>query len=70
MYLLTPNAQHDRYTGKYFAIALLGFKIALGLPWWYSGEESACHCKGHRLNPWSGKMSHVMEQQSLVCHSY
>ena len=23
----------------------------LGLPWWYSGSESACQCRGHRLDP-------------------
>ena len=23
----------------------------LGLPWWLSGEESACQCRGHRFNP-------------------
>ena len=24
------------------------------LPWWSSGYESACHCRGHRFDPWSG----------------
>ena len=23
---------------------------AMGLPWWYSGWESACQCKGHRFD--------------------
>ena len=22
-----------------------------GLAWWYSGQESACHCKRHRFDP-------------------
>ena len=22
----------------------------MGLPWWYSGGESACQCKGHRFD--------------------
>jgi len=22
----------------------------MGLPWWYSGEEYACQCRGHRLD--------------------
>ena len=24
---------------------------ALGLPWWLSGEESACQCKRHKFDP-------------------
>ena len=30
----------------------------LGLPWWRSGWESACQCRGHGFEPWSGR-SHV-----------
>ena len=26
----------------------------LGLPWWSNGEESTCHCRAHRFDPWSG----------------
>ena len=26
-----------------------------GLPWWPSGEESACQCRRHGYYPWSGK---------------
>ena len=36
----------------------------LGLPWWRSGEESACRCRGHRFEPWSGKILHATEQLS------
>lgn len=25
------------------------------------GEESACQCRGHEFDPWSGKISHAME---------
>ena len=35
-----------------------------GLPWQFSGRESACPCKGHKFNPWSGKISHSREQLS------
>ena len=34
----------------------------IGLPWWHSGWESACQCRGHRFEPWSGKIPHVAEQ--------
>ena len=34
----------------------------LGLPWWVSGKESACQCRGNRFDPWLRKMPHVTEQ--------
>ena len=37
----------------------------IGLPWWRSGWESACQCREHRLESWSGKIPHAMEQLSL-----
>ena len=33
-----------------------------GLPWWRSGWESACQCRGHGFKPWSGKIPHAVEQ--------
>ena len=36
-----------------------------GLPWWRSGWESACQCRGHRFEPWSGKIPHAAEQLGL-----
>ena len=41
------------------------FKVKLyfrGLPWWHSGWESACQCRGHGFEPWSGKIPHAAEQ--------
>ena len=35
-----------------------------GLPWWRSGWESACQCRGHGFEPRSGKIPHAMEQLS------
>ena len=35
-----------------------------GLPWWRSGWESACQCRGHGFNPWCGKIPHAAEQLS------
>ena len=35
-----------------------------GLPWWRSGWESACQCRGHGFEPWSGKIPHAVEQLS------
>ena len=37
----------------------------LGLPWWRSGWESACQCRGHGFKPWSGKIPHAAEQLGL-----
>ena len=33
-----------------------------GLPWLCSGWESACQCRGHRFEPWSGKIPHAAER--------
>ena len=33
-----------------------------GLPWWRSGGESACQCRGHGFEPWSGSIPHASEQ--------
>ena len=33
-----------------------------GLPWWSSGWESACQCRGHGFEPWSGKIPRAVEQ--------
>ena len=35
-----------------------------GLPWWSSGKESACPCRGHGFYPWSGKIPQGTEQLS------
>ena len=37
-------------------------RMKLGLPWWHSGWESACQCRGHGFKPWSGKIPHAVEQ--------
>ena len=37
---------------------------APGLPWWLSGKESACQCRRHGFNPWSGKIPHDVGQLS------
>ena len=41
---------------------LMQQKWPSGLPWWRSGWESACQCRGHRFEPWSGKIPHAAEQ--------
>ena len=46
-----------------FINIILRLKIThLGLPWWRSGWESACQCRGHKFEPWSGKIPHAAEQ--------
>ena len=43
----------------------------LGLPWWFSGKESACQCKRYRFNPWSRKIPYAVEQLKAVrCNSW
>ena len=36
-----------------------------GFPWWLSGKESACQCRRHRFDPWSGKIPCAIGQLSL-----
>ena len=36
-----------------------------GLPRWLSKKESACQCRRHEFNPWSGKIPHAVTQLSL-----
>ena len=33
-------------------------------------KESACRCRRHRFDSWSGKIPLAIEQPSPVCHSY
>ena len=40
------------------------FKVRAGLPWWLSGNESACQYKRCGFNPRSGKIPHAKEQLS------
>ena len=39
-------------------------KHFLGLPWWLSGKESACHFRRHWLDPWSRRIPRAVEQIS------
>ena len=36
----------------------------MGLPGWLSSKESACQCRRHGFNPWSGRVPHAKEQLS------
>ena len=39
------------------------------LPWWFTGWESDCQCRGYRFDPWSGKIPRVIGQQAKG-HNY
>ena len=41
-----------------------GKLILLGFPWWLRGKESTCLCRGHRFDPWFGKIPHISGQLS------
>ena len=43
----------------------LSAKGSRGLPWWFSGKESACQCRRHGFDNWSGKIPHATEELSL-----
>jgi len=58
----------EKLRGTLFKLEILGaqkdlhFGISLDLtketfsPWWLSGKEPACHCRGCGFNPWVGKI--------------
>ena len=58
----------DGYLGCLHVLTIVSkatVKMGLqGLPWWRSGWESACQCRGHGFEPWSGKIPHAAEQLS------
>ena len=70
--MLWKNLQYPRalHSGQGNGICFLSsqlhvnidWKNDLGLPWWCSGWESACQCRGHRFEPWSGKVPHAADQ--------
>ena len=50
--------------GAHCSLSTVRTKATGGLPWWRSGWESACQCRGHGFEPWSGKIPHAAEQLS------
>ena len=48
----------------YLAIPQYQIKSLAVFPWWLGGEESACQCRRHRLEPWSRSIPHATEQLS------
>ena len=57
--------QSWRHHTSWFQTVWQSFSIQnsmIGLPWWRNGWESACQCRGHGFEPWSGKILHAVEQ--------
>ena len=52
----------DRSQGdwSHWFLQKLNFRVTL----WLSGKESACQCRSHGFDLWSGKIPHAMEQLS------
>ena len=44
------------------SVSLLTLTFKTGLPWWRSGWESACQCRGHGFEPCSGRIPRAAEQ--------
>ena len=42
-------------------------KMTWGLPWWFSGQESACQCRRQGFYPWSGKIPPATEIERRNC---
>ena len=41
--------------------------VCVGLPWWFSGKESACRCRKHQFGRWSRKIPHAATQLWSLC---
>ena len=65
---------HQEKVGDLSSILRLGLSLRIrkvtmslrshswGSPWWYSGWEPACQCRGRGFAPWSGRIPHAVEQ--------
>ena len=59
------NVLSERSQKQKFTYCMIPFiRNIQGLPWWRSGQESTCQCRGHGFEPWSGKIPHAVEQLS------
>ena len=47
---------------NYISIKVKEKKNTQGLPQGLGGKESACECRRHGFDPWSGKVAHAEEQ--------
>ena len=64
-YLWTSLSCGQSYEDTCMFLAIPSIRNSLlGLPWWRSCWESACQCRGHGFEPWSGKIPHAAEQLS------
>ena len=46
---------------------LLPLTLTRSIPWWYSGWESACPCRGRRFHLWSQQIPHAAGDKTHVC---
>ena len=59
---LEKGLEHTGHSINMCLIITLVKKLYPGLPWWRSGWESACQCRGRGFEPWSGKIPHAAGQ--------
>ena len=60
--LVSGIQQSDSVICIYIYVYVLFQIIFPGLPWWRSGWESCCQCRGHGFRPWSRRIPHAAEQ--------
>ena len=60
-FILQKNLASEYLTAQWKLHAIVKSEC-VGLPWWRSGWGSACQCRGHGFEPWSGKIPHAVEQ--------
>ena len=55
-----------RLGGGRWCLEALRNARAPGLPWWSSGEEAACPCRGRGFDPWFWKTPHAAEHPLVL----
>ena len=58
----TPLTPMDRSSRQKINKETQALNDTIGLPWWRSGWESACQCRGHGFVPQSGRIPHATER--------
>ena len=59
----TDNTEWQQHVEEWQHLDNYTFKnTQSGLPWWRSGWESACRCRGHGFEPWSRRIPHAAKQ--------
>ena len=64
---LSEVSQKDKH---HMMLIMWNLKYGKGLPWWRSRRDPPANAGGDRLDPWSRKIPHAVEQLKPRSHNY